>query len=208
MSARHAKLSAISIAGALLLGGPTCSADEPGLLEWSQAAARGMFDLCRTSGPDAAQVIEHGEVWGWPPFMGYQETPDGYRREAGGQSRRTYTLGDESASVEASVQSGEVTSAAPAHIQYFRCYVAADQPIDTDLEAYFTGIFGPPTNKSDKATVWLLGAAAGAAGGDDDASLRAVVAGGSNARGQRIELSREFGRDQAKLTLFEKSPSP
>ena len=36
-----------------------------------------------------AKVAEHGEVWGWPRFMGYLEHPDGYKRQAGGESRRS-----------------------------------------------------------------------------------------------------------------------
>jgi len=214
MTTRMRASPCLALALGVLLGvaapaaGWAQAVDQQSLADWSQAAARGLFDLCRAHAPDAADVVDHGEVWGWPRFIGYQEAPEGYRREAGGQSRRTYKVGAETASVDATVQSGEVTSVAPARIRYFRCNVASDQPIDKDLEAYFAAFYGAPTQKTDKATVWLLGAAAGAAGLDDDAALKAVVAGGPGARGQRIELSRELDRDRAKLTLFQESSSP
>src|SRR5665213_2442207 len=96
---------------------------EASLQDWSQTAARGAFELCRADAPDAARVAEHGEVWGWPPFVGFQEHPEGYRREAGDDSRRTYEHGDGQAYVDATVQSGSVTSAAPANVLYFRCNV-------------------------------------------------------------------------------------
>lgn len=204
----------LALAVGVLLGAATPAigraqeGDEQSLADWSQAAARGLFDLCRADAPNAADVVDHGEVWGWPPFIGYQEAPEGYRREAGGQSRRTRKVGDTTASVDATVQSGEVTFVAPARIHYFRCNVASDQPIDKELEAYFAAVYGAPTQRTDKATVWLLGAAAGAGGLDDDAALKAVVAGGPGARGQRIELSHELDRDRAKLTMFQESSSP
>jgi len=194
--------AALALTGALAGAQPTRAQEEQSLLGWSQSAARGILDLCRQGAPDANQVIEHAEIWGWPHFMAYQETPEGYTREAGGQSRRSYKLGDESADVEASVQSGEVASGTEAKVHYFRCNVASNQPIEADLETYFTGLYGPPTVKSDKATTWLLGASAGGGGGDDDAALKPVVAQGAGAQGERIELSRESGRDQAKLTMF------
>ena len=117
-------------------------ADETSPADWALTASRGVLDLCRADAPDAAAVAEHGEVWGWPSFVPYLERPDGYKREAGGQSRRSYTLGDTTTTVEVTVQSGQVTSAAPANIHYFRCDVAADQPVGADLAAYFTGLYG------------------------------------------------------------------
>lgn len=176
--------------------------DQPSLLDWSQTTARGILDLCRKDGPDANQLIEHAEIWGWPHFMAYQETPDGYTREAGGQSRRSYKLGDETASVDLTVQSGFVASETEARVAYFRCNIAADQPIEADLESYFTALYGPPTVKSEAATTWLLGASASAAPDDDDAALKPVAAQGVGAEGERIELSRMLGRDRAKLTIF------
>ncbi len=89
-------------------------ADEADVLAWSKTTARGLFELCRADAPDAAAVAEHGEVWGWPRFMGYLEHPDGYKREAGGESRMTHQDGDLSAYVEATIQSGVVTAAKPA----------------------------------------------------------------------------------------------
>ena len=188
-------------------------AQEPSLLDWSQTAARGVFDLCNADTPDAARVAEHGEVWGWPRFVGYLEHPEGYRREAGGESRRTYALGEANAYVEVTVQSGTVTSAAPATLGYFRCNVASDQPVDDDLKAYFTGLYGPPASSTAAATVWLTKSAAtpgaGGAGPDAEAAaLHAVVAAGPGAQGMRIELTRERGLDRAKLTLFRYAPSP
>ena len=177
-------------------------------LAWSRTAARGAFDICREDAPDAAAVAEHGEVWGWPRFTPYLEHPLGYKRLAGGESRRTFQAADKSASVELTVQSGVVTSAAPADIAYFRCNLAADQPVGSDLTAYFTGLYGAPTAGPDGSIVWLSGdpAPAPAAAASDDAALEAVKAGGVGARFLRIELSRERGLDRAKLTLFQKKP--
>jgi hypothetical protein len=196
---------------AMSLGG-VARAQAPGLLDWSQTAARGVFDLCRADAPDAARVAAHGEVWGWPPFVGYLEHPEGYRREAGGESRRSYELGEASAYVEVTVQSGQVTSAAPADVRYFRCNVASDQPVDDDLKTYFTGLYGPPASSTAAGTVWLTGAAAtaaaGGAGADAEAAaLHAVAAAGPGAEGLRIELTREHGLDRAKLTLFRDAPA-
>jgi hypothetical protein len=187
-------------------------AQEASLLEWSQTAARGVFDLCRADAPDAARVAEHGEVWGWPTFVGYVDHPEGYKREAGGESRRSYDLGDLSTYVEVTVQSGKVTSAAPADIRYFRCNIASDQPVDDDLKAYFTGLYGPPASSTAAGTVWLTKAAAtpgasGAGGDAEAAALQAVVAAGAGAEGMRVELTRERGLDRAKLTLFRNAPA-
>jgi len=175
---------------------------------WSETAARGAFDLCRADAPDAAAVADHGEVWGWPHFVPYLEHPDGYSREAGGESRRELVVGDKTAYVEITVQSGQVTSAAPADVRYFRCNVTANQPIDAGLEAYFSALYGPPASRTDKATVWLAGAAAGAAPDDDAMALKPVAAGGVGAQGLRIELSRELGRDNAKLTIYQRVAPP
>lgn len=183
------------------------SAQDAPLLTWSQTAARGAFDLCRADAPDAARVADHGQIWGWPPFAPYLEHPDGYKREAGGESRRTFASGGASATVEMTVQSGEVTGAAPADILYFRCNIAADQPIGPDLEAYFTGLYGPPTSKGDGEVLWLLKSAAGAGGGDDAGAMKQVIAAGAGAEGLRIELTRERGLDRAKLTLFRNAPA-
>ncbi|HUO11358.1 MAG TPA: hypothetical protein VMU37_01245 [Caulobacteraceae bacterium] len=196
--------------GAALAAGvaaPVAQADQDDVLAWSQTAARGLYELCRADAPDAAKVVELGEVWGWPRFMGYLEHPDGYKREAGGESRRTYQDGDLSAYVDATVQSGEVTSAAPAHIQYFRCNMDSDQPVDADLARYFTERYGAPASKTGAATVWLGGAAKSAAPVDDDAALKAVIAAGAGAEGLRIELSRDEGRDRATFTLFRDTPA-
>lgn len=182
-------------------------ADDDPLLAWSKTAARGLFDLCRQDAPDAAAVAEHGEIWGWPRFMGYLEHPEGYRREAGGESRRTFEYGGKDTYVEATIQSGVVTSAAPAEVRYFRCNAASDQPVDADLEAYFTELYGPPAAKSDQATVWLAGAAKGGDAGDADAALKAAAAGGAGAEATRVELTREHGLDRAKLTLFRNVPA-
>lgn len=193
--------AALALVG-VVAAGPGCAQDDQSLLAWSQAAARGILDLCRAGAPDANQVIEHAEIWGWPHFMAYQETPEGYTREAGGQSRRSYKLGDQSADVVVTVQSGKVASGTEAKVQYFRCNIASNQPIENDLETYFTALYGPPTVKTDKATTWLLGASVGAGAEDDDAALKPVAAQGVGAQGERIELSRESGRDRAKLTVF------
>ena len=191
----------------------TAAAAQPPLaLQWSQTAARGLFELCRQDAPDAALVAGHGEVWGWPPFAGYTEHPEGYRRDAGGESRRTYQAGDETAFVEATVQSGVVTSTAPANVDYFRCNVASDQPVDADLKSYFTGLYGPPTSDTSDGTVWLTGAAAtpGSTGQGPDAeaeALHAVAAAGVGSHGMRLVLSRDNGLDSAKLTLFQNAPA-
>lgn len=200
---RAAALGAAALALSLAWVGAGAAQDED-LQGQSQTAARGLFDLCRADAPDAAKVVEHGEVWGWPEFVGFLEHPDGYKREAGGESRRTFQSGDQSAYVEATIQSGEVTSAAPAHIDYFRCNVDSDQSVDADLTAYFTGLYGPPVSKTDEAVVWLKGPAeAGAdAAASDDSLLKAVVAAGAGTQGLRVELTHEHGLDRAKLTLF------
>jgi hypothetical protein len=196
-------------AGAALawaLAAPVAVADADDVLAWSQSAARGLYELCRADAPDAAKVAEHGEVWGWPPFMGYLEHPAGYRREAGGESRRTFQDGDLGAYVEATIQSGEVTSAAPAQVQYFRCNMASDQPVDADLTRYFTERYGAPASRTDASTVWLGGVARAAGAADDDAALKAVIAAGAGAEGLRIELTRDHGLDRAKFTLFRAAP--
>ncbi|HVN00784.1 MAG TPA: hypothetical protein VMT68_11295 [Caulobacteraceae bacterium] len=198
------RLPALVLAVAAAAG--AAQADAPALLSDSQTAARGLFDLCREDAPDAARVAEHGEVWGWPRFMGYLEHPDGYRRLAGGESRRAFQDGDQRAFVEATVQSGIVDSAAPVDVRYFRCNAASDQPVNGDLEAYFTAHYGAPSTKTDAITVWLDGAAKGADPGDDAAALKAVAAASPGAEGTRIELTREHGLDRAKLTLFLNGP--
>jgi hypothetical protein len=200
-------LLAVALIAAVALAAPA-AAQEQSLLSWSQTAARGLFDLCRQDAPDAAVVAEHGEIWGWPRFIGYLEHPEGYKRQAGGESRRSFEKADNtSAFVEATIQSGIVTSAAPANIGYFRCNAASDQPVDADLEAYFTQHYGPPAAKSEAATVWLTGAAKGGATDDDDAVLKAVTAAGAGAEAMRIELTRENGLDRAKLTEFRNAPA-
>ena len=195
----------LAIGAAALLAAGAASAQDDDPLTWSQAAARGAFELCRADAPDAAKVTERGEVWGWPPFAGYLGHPDGYRREAGGESRRQFAAGDKTAYVEMTVQSGQVVAAAPANIVYFRCNIASDQPVDADLETYFTAAYGPPTAKTADATVWLRGAA-GAGDGDDPSVLKSVAAAGVGAEGLRIELTRERGLDRAKLSLFRAAP--
>ena len=191
---------------AALAGVVPAMAQDQSLLAWSQTAARGLFDLCRQDAPDAAVVAEHGEIWGWPRFIGYLEHPEGYKRQAGGESRRTFDKGDASTFVEATIQSGIVTSAAPANVSYFRCNAASDQPVDADLEAYFTQIYGPPAAKSGHATVWLTGAAKGGGTDDDEAALKAVTTAGTGGEAMRIELTRENGLDRAKMTEFRNTP--
>ena len=192
-----------ALAGVLALAlAPPAPAQETSPLDWAKGAARGVLDLCRQDAPDAAAVAEHGEVWGWPDFVPYLEHPDGYQREAGGESRRSYTLGDTTAEVEVTVQSGRVTDAAPANVRYFRCNVAANQPIEADLEAYFTGLYGAPVSKTDKGVVWLGGVAAGQSADSDDAALAAVKSAGVGANGLRIELFHDMDRDQAKITEY------
>ncbi len=122
-------IAALGAAGFLLAAAAPASADEADVLAWSKTTARGLFELCRADAPDAAAVGEHGEVWGWPRFMGYLEHPDGYKREAGGESRLTHQDGDLSAYVEATVQSGIVTEAKPDPVRYFRCNMASDQSV-------------------------------------------------------------------------------
>ena len=204
-----ALLKAFAALGAAALviaaGAPAC-ADEADMLAWSQTTARGLYKLCLADAPDAAAVAEHGEVWGWPRFMGYVDHPEGYKREAGGESRMTHQDHDLSAFVEATVQSGVVTTAKPDPVRYFRCNMAADREVGADLAAYFTDLYGAPASKTDAATVWLGGAAKGAAPDSDDAALKAVEAAGPDAKGMRIELTRERGLDRAKLTLFQKAP--
>jgi hypothetical protein len=194
----------LALAG-LALGGAAGADDDP-LLAWSRTAAQGLFDLCHADAPDAAAVAEHGEVWGWPRFMGYLEHPEGYRREAGGESRRTFEAGGKSAFVEATIQSGVVTSATPSAVRYFRCNAASDQPVNAALEAYFSQRYGAPASKTAAATVWLAGAAKGVAGDDDDATLKAVEAAGAGSQATRVELTRDHGLDRAKLTEFRNSP--
>lgn len=203
---RRALLSLV-LAAAVLAATPAPAADEDPLLDWSKTAARGLYDLCLHDAPDAAVVAEHGEIWGWPRFMGYLEHPEGYKRTAGGESRRTFDYGAKSTFVEATIQSGVVTAAAPADVRYFRCNAASDQPVDADLEAYFTDRYGPPAAKSDQATVWLAGAAKGGDASDQDAALKAVTAGGAGAEATRVELTRANGLDRAKLTLYRNVPA-
>jgi hypothetical protein len=197
----------VGVALASAVAAPVALADADDVLAWSQTAARGLYELCRADAPDAAKVAEHGEVWGWPPFMGYLEHPGGYKREAGGESRRTFQDHDLSAYVEATIQSGEVSSAAPAQVQYFRCNMASDQAVDADLARYFTETYGAPASKTDTATIWLDGAAKTAAAVDDDAALKAVIDAGAGAEGLRIELTRDHGLDRAKFTLFRNTPA-
>jgi hypothetical protein len=199
-------LLAVILISILGLTPVAANADDDPLLSWSQTAARGLFDLCRQDAPDAAVVADHGEIWGWPRFMGYLEHPEGYKREAGGESRRTFEDGGKSTFVEATIQSGTVTSADPAQIRYFRCNAASDQPVTGDLEAYFTEKYGPPAAKTAAATVWLSGAAKGGAD-DNDAVLKAVVAAGAGGEATRVELTRQNGLDRAKLTQLRNTPA-
>jgi hypothetical protein len=198
----HRSLFAVAALALAALAAPATAQDQS-LLSWSQTAARGLFDLCRHDAPDAAVVAE---LWGWPRFIGYLEHPEGYKRLAGGESRRSFEKGDTSTFVEATIQSGIVTSAAPANVSYFRCNTASDQPVNPDLEAYFTQQYGPPASRSETATVWLTGAAKGGGSDDDDAALKAVAAAGTGAEAMRIELTRENGLDRAKLTEFRNTP--
>jgi hypothetical protein len=199
-------VAAATLASALALALPSGALAQDDLLSSSQTAARGLYQLCLEDAPDAGRVAEHGEIWGWPPFEGYLEHPEGFKREAGGESRREFTKGDTTAFVEATVQSGEATAALPAHIVYFRCNMASDQPVDGDLADYFTGLWGPPASDDGGVKVWLTGAAKDAAASEDGA-LKAVAAAGAGAKGMRIELSRENGLDRAKLTLFVNGPA-
>jgi hypothetical protein len=199
-------IAALGAAAVVIVAGAPAAADEADVLAWSRTTARGLFQLCRADAPDAAAVAEHGEVWGWPRFMGYLEHPDGYKREAGGESRMTHQDHDLSAYVEATVQSGVVTTAKPDPVRYFRCNMASDHEVGADLAVYFTELYGAPVSKTEAGTVWLSGAAKGAAPESDEAALKAVEAAGPDAKGMRIELTRERGLDRAKLTMFEKSP--
>ena len=189
---------------ATVAGAPLAASAQDDPVAWSAQAAQGAFELCRSDAPDAARVAEHGEAWGWPTFTPYLEHPVGFKREAGGETRRSTTVGDKSAFVELTVQSGEVTSAAPALVSYFRCNVASNQPVNGELERYFTGRYGAPAAKNGDTVVWLVGpAAAGAdASGGDDAAIKPVAAGQAGASVTRIELSRERGLDRAKLSQF------
>jgi hypothetical protein len=207
--AHSSRLAGIAaLVGAAWLALPLSTpAQEPSTpLDWAKGAARGVLDLCRQDAPDAAAVAEHGEVWGWPSFVPYLEHPEGYKRDAGGESRRVYTLGDTTAEVEVTVQSGRVSDADPANVRYFRCDIAANQPIEADLEAYFTDLYGAPASRTDKAVVWLVGAAAGHSPDDDAAALAAVKSAGVGAQALRVELSRELDRDRAKITEFRNAP--
>ena len=199
-------IAALGAAAVVAAAGGPAFADEADVLAWSKTTARGLFELCRADAPDAAAVAEHGEVWGWPRFMGYLEHPEGFKREAGGESRMTHQDHELSAYVEATIQSGVVTAAQPDPVRYFRCNMASDHAVGADLAAYFTDLYGAPASKTDAATVWLSGAAKGAAPDSDDAALKAVEAAGADATGMRIELTHERGLDRAKLTLFQKSP--
>jgi hypothetical protein len=208
-------LCGLLIGVAIPLLGPAASAQEGDLNTWAANAAKGAFDLCRADAPDAGAVAEHGQVWGWPPFVGYMEHPKGYKREAGGQSRRTQTVGDKTASVELGVQSGQVTSAAPAVVGYFRCDVATDQSINETLETYFTGIYGAPVSETAEGTVWVAGKGAladngvpqAAAGSDDDA-LAPVAAADVGSGVTRVELTRENGLDRARMTVLWREAAP
>jgi hypothetical protein len=183
---------------------PALAQDDP--QDWSSQAARGAFDLCRSDAPDAAKVAQHGEVWGWPTFVPYLEHPVGFKRDAGGESRRSMTQGDKTYSVEVTVQSGQVTSAAPSAVRYFRCNIVADQPVNASLESYFTSEFGAPAIKAGDTAVWLMGAPASTdTAASDDAALKPVIAGAVGMKVTRIELTRERGIDRAKLSIFEKT---
>jgi hypothetical protein len=206
---RSVRLGLLALILAAASAGPGFSQeDDPAA--WSIQAARGAFDLCRGDAPDADRVAEHGEVWGWPTFVGYQETPKGYKREAGGESRRDFSHDGKTAYVELEVQSGEVTSVAPANIRYFRCNLAADHAVNADLTAYFTGLYGQPVSKTDDATIWLSGEAGASVTPDnavnDDAALKPVVSAAVGAKVTRVELTREEGIDRARLTIFQSAP--
>jgi hypothetical protein len=185
-----------------LAAGPALAQDgaPQSLVDWSATTARSAFVLCRGGEPDASEVTEHGQIVGWPSFTPYLEHPDGFKRTAGGESRKTDSLGDATAYVELTVQSGQVTAAQPADITYFRCNVASDQTVNGPLEAFFTAYYGAPTSKTDASTVWVVGAPDGAAAASDDALLKAAEAGADNVT--RIELTRERGLDRAKMTVF------
>ncbi len=204
---RSAPIALALLALSLGAASPVSAEEQYDPVVWSIQAAKGAFDLCRSDAPDAERVAEHGEVWGWPRFVGYLDHPKGYQREAGGESRRDFTSGDKTAFVQLGVQSGQVVSAAPATIRYFRCNVAADQAVDGDLTAYFTDLYGPPVSKTDDATVWLSGEGGATVGpdqaGGDDAVVKALTDAAPGAKITRVELSRELGLDRAKLTILE-----
>ena len=172
---------------------------------WSRVVARGALDLCRADAPDAAAVVDHGQIWGWPRFTGYLEHPDGYQRQAGGESRRELVAGDKTTYVEMTVQDGQVVSAAPATIRYFRCNVTANAAVEADLEAYFTALYGAPASKTDKAVVWLAGVAKDAAPDDDAAAIKPLAAAPAGAQALRIELTHELGVDSAKFAIYRKA---
>ena len=193
-----------------LAGAGRVAAQDDELRSWAVGAARGAFDLCRSDAPDAGQVADHGQIWGWPRFVPYLEHPRGYQREAGGESRRSQTVRDKTANVGLGVQSGRVTSAAPANIRYFRCNLDADQPIEDDLVKYFTEIYGPPISRSDQGAVWLIGKGTQPAPEDaasEEFALKALLAAPVGSSMLRIELSRERGLDRAKLSLFRSEPA-
>jgi len=200
-------LAALGLAAGLAGPAPAQDSDP---LAWSTQAARGAFALCLSDAPDAGTVAEHGEIWGWPRFSGYLQHPKGYEREAGGESRRSFTAGTKSAFVELGVQSGVVSAVEPARIHYFRCDLAADQRVDQDLAAYFTGLYGPPISKTDEATVWLKAEAGASVTADDAASdddaIKPVISAAVGAKVTRVELSHQLGLDRAKMTIFENAP--
>jgi hypothetical protein len=198
-------LIAAALVSALAAAGAGAQDNDP--LAWSTQAARGAFDLCRADAPDAARVAEHGEIWGWPKFVGYLQHPKGYEREAGGESRRDFVAGTQTAFVELGVQSGQVTSEAPTNIRYFRCDLAADEAVNGNLEAYFTALFGPPISRTDGVTVWLKADVGASVTADDaatdDAAIKTLSASAIGAKVTRVELSHQLGLDRAKLTIFE-----
>ena len=61
---------------------------QPTLLAWSKTAARGLFDLCRPTRPTPPWWPSTARSGAGRRFMGYLEHPEGYKREAGGESRR------------------------------------------------------------------------------------------------------------------------
>ena len=205
MPRRHTACLLLSLALALAAQAPSARAQPDDPLAWSQTAARGILEICNQDGPDAARVAEHAEVWGWPPFKGYLEHPDGFQRVAGGESRRDFAAADKTAFVEATLQSGVVTSAAPAVVRYFRCNIASDQPVDADLASYFTSLLGPPSRHGPDGTFWAAGAAA-KADPTEDAALKAVAAAGPGAVGSLVELVSENGHDEARLIEFLAGP--
>ena len=178
--------------------------DDP--VTWSQGAARGILQVCIEDGPDAARVAEHAEVWGWPPFKGYLEHPEGFRRQAGGESRRDFQSGEQTAFVEATVQSGVVTAAAPADVTYFRCNIDSDRSIGADLETFLTGLYGPPVVRDSASEIWLGGAAKGS-DPTEAAVLKAISAAAPGSSAAIVELGPANGHDEAKLTIFRNGPA-